>query len=456
MNEETTEEMEMTEKEHTHKVTSMSMCLSVSEDDSSGKFSPIALLVLEVSEKDKEKSVFGGSSTDDIGYIILDEGLSLVSDKKVLSYLYSGLDSIHSSKKVKIIDEITAEMSSEKHKLATVELLTKSIGKIPKDQINIVTDVKELTDTEKEAIKQEFKKINSIIGAASAGVGGKSSANTYDIIDRYAFKKHLMFVGEAGQGKTHSLSGWIHSKQEEGELQYIIADFHEAFEASEMLGMMIPNDAGTLTWIDGPVTQAFRSAAAGHKTVLFCDEILRSPQRELSLLVGALTPKADGMFTLRTNRVEAIVDGIGQTEEIKCSPENLWVVAASNVGAGFAVDDIDTAFKDRFRTFRIAGGSELARAVAANRCKDRGFSDKVASKMAELFDKFQELKGTGNLQQTFSVRHISEVLTVAETQDDIFQMLDDLSYTCLSINSNGIVNSYESEIWEALCEPFRV
>lgn len=394
-------------------------------------------------------------SKDESIYIIKDKEYKDIplTDNKMKS-ITSGLDAWTSAKASQAIDYLTEDLA-EKTKDQLKDYFSKTICSVPPTNIMTIdghdSDIPGLTDADKKELDKNIKRIMSTF-SGSSGVSGGS----FDItkIDKYSFKKNLMFVGGAGQGKTYNLSGWIYQKESEGEIKSVECAGHEAFEAGDMLGMMVPNNTGTLTWVDGPVTEAFRLAASGQKTVLMIDEILRIPQRELSLLIDALIPKADGMLNLRSGRLVDEKDGLGKTEHIKCSPDNLWVVAASNIGAGFAVDDMDTAFADRFRVIKVEAGVELVRNVVSKICKAKGFPDVVKKRMVELFEQYHAMKAKGNLQKTLSLRHISEVLNQAESVDEIGSLLRDLEYTVLSVNSTGKVNESELDIFNSLIAHF--
>lgn len=450
-------------------------------EKSEGVYDYKPLLVKEYSEEAKASISFGSATTASAGskYKVYDlEQLiktknfdkSIYDVRKYAPAILGGLDAWHATKKAKAIDYISANGSSEANKLEISNLLAGSIGSIKSENILSVggetvvdtststisapTPTANIDDSTLKQLKDARLAINKLFSmGATVGASGIDD----DKFNRYMFKKNIMLVGPAGSSKTYSASQWcFNAKIDKTIDSYILAAGSEAMEAVDLLGMMVPNDTGTLTWVDGPFTQAFRKAAAGKKTVFLYDEILRTPQRELSLLVDTLTPKADGYLYLRTNRIASVTeDGIGYTEEIRCKPENLWVIGASNIGAGFAVDDMDTAFQDRFRTFRVESSAVLAKKIALDKCKEYKFDVRVADHLTILFEQFQELKAKGNLQKTFSIRHISEVFLPCVTEADIYESLEDMRYTVLSINSNGIVNKAESKLFDSLIMPLK-
>ena len=319
--------------------------IPVKTDD--GSYIPAGYVCERYSKEETSIVSFGSSKEKEETYVIFrNEMLQLMDPikKENVSFfepLYDGLDALHASVEATAIDELTRDLS-EKKKLEAKTALS-SNEKFPKNTImaspkKLYEDgyeffdktVTMLQEDKIALVKKEIKKQLSLFAGTSSSSVGSVDEN---LLERYAFTKNIMLVGDAGEGKTFLLSSWINRKQKEDGYAYYHADGHEGFEIPDMLGMMVPNEAGGMSWIDGPVTQAFRSAARGVKTVLFMDEILRIPDKERSLLIGALVPKADGFLSMRTNRIMGYdADGIGDTEEIKCLPENLWVVAASNIG----------------------------------------------------------------------------------------------------------------------------
>ena len=434
-------------------------------DNGSNEFTavPYVAEVWSKSTEDDDGIGFGKSTESESQFYVIRDVEGAVVDKEILTSIFGGLDAPHSSVKAKMIDYISDKAGSDKQKSEILELLSRSIGSIKKELIYPIDDKSfiinelesDLPAASLEKVTKELNRLGKLLGGSNASSEGSGIGD--DKLSCYSFNKHIMLVGSAGSGKTRKLSGYVYDSLKDGSIDnYIEMDGHEGIESVDMLGMQVPNSEGTLTWIDGPVTEAFRYAASGKKTILFMDEILRIPQRELSILVGSLTVKADGNYHLRTGRVEEVdpITNIGRTEEIIVKPEFLWVMAASNIGSGFAVDDMDTAFKDRFRTFRVDTSEEIVKYICANAAKDGSISDSEASQLVTSWKDFQDIKAAGNLQKVFSARHVAESISLVTNGLTLYEALQDLSYTVLSVNSTGLVNKAEAEIWEKLTEMF--
>ncbi len=168
--------------------------------------------------------------------------------------------------------------------------------------------------------------------------GSEISAELEIKFDRYAFKKHILLEGDKGSGKTYAATTWGRDK----DVTQLFIGGHEQFESIDFLGHYIQQKSGQLIWKDGPLSEAFRKAKSGEKTILIIDEILRIPKRELNLLISALS-SIDSNYVLRTGRAKSSKDGIAQEEVIEAPTQNLWVIGTTNVGADYAVAAMEDA-----------------------------------------------------------------------------------------------------------------
>jgi len=231
---------------------------------------------------------------------------------------------------------------------------------------------------------------------------------------------------------------------------------HEGMEATDLLGYYIKTDSGNLVWKDGPLTQAFRNAAKGRKTILFIDETLRIPKRELNVLVGAISPDYSGNFVLDTNQADTIeVDeherSIASVEKLTVPKDMLWVVGTTNAGAGYAVDQIDEALADRFRIIVKTTGDKEMKAILATKAKEYGHDKKMVAKLMSLYKSFNALKESGELTKLINMRHLAEILEFSE-KDDLTEAAMDLIPTWCTDDQNGYPNETQSDIIEAIIE----
>jgi len=409
--------------------------------DDDGKLQ--ACLAIEL-EDDSDTKIGSFTTAPKKEILFIDRNGSLIKSR----WFEIGLEGYTAQAASSFIEKSLADLPEEKHEKIK-EILTATRAK--------TTYVKMTEEISKPEI---WEYINEIIESSQGAfdealsfISTTTFVKENDIdFNKYAFKKHIMLVGPKGSSKTHGM--WQYALSLEN-VNIIDQDMNEGLEASDLLGMLIPTKDGTLEWMDGSLSEAFRKASKGEKVILIYDEILRMPQRELSILVGSLVPK-NGKLRLRTNRMISSGDGMYVTEILECDPSNLWVMAASNIGAGYSVDSMDEAFADRFRIFRRSSTIELVKHIVFEYFKPKSFSDGLRKAMVQLWEDFQNLKASGKLNREFSIRHISEVLGMAEEDKDVFSLLTDLEYTVLSINSSGMVNDHERALWGGLIERFRV
>ena len=258
---------------------------------------------------------------------------------------------------------------------------------------------------------------------------------------RYMFKKHVLIKGERGTSKTFSLDKFLN----DNELTTIFMTAHEGVESQDMVGYYTKDATGGLVWLDGTLTQAFRLAQK-QKVVLFIDEILRIPARELNVLIGSISPSSNGTFKLRTNRIVNISDGIGETEILEVPQENLWVAATTNVGAKYNVDEIDHALSDRFRVYEKTLTPFETRQIITFWLDMRGFDSKWIDKFVNLEEKIRALFNSGEIENIINIRHISELIQYAETESDFISYAVDLLPNLCGVDMNGQIEKTEKEL----------
>lgn len=272
-------------------------------------------------------------------------------------------------------------------------------------------------------------------------------------LKKYMFKKHLLIQGEKGGGKTYMVSKLLDDIDDD--VTKVTLRGNEAIEAIDMLGHYIRTETGGLVWKDGPLTTAFRAAKEG-KAVLFIDEMLRIPKRQLNVLVGCMSPDSKGNLTLDTSRaatmeVEDDSDGIVQSEVITVPKENLWFIGTTNAGAGYAVDQIDEALADRVRVIIKRMGEKEMKKILENVATEHGHSKKTAAKLIKFYKSFNALRESGELVKLVNLRHLAEILEFSDT-DDILDAAMDLIPTWCTQDQAGYPNETQSSIIEGIIE----
>ena len=269
-----------------------------------------------------------------------------------------------------------------------------------------------------------------------------SSVGITDFIDRYAFKKHAMLLGSRGLGKTFLVSKYLTSHS-------IPTEFlagHNGTESIDLLGYYIKAHDGSLVWMDGPLTAAFRTALT-EKSAFFIDEILRIPARELNILIGALTPDSTGHYQLRTNRITHTADGLGKSEVLRVPVENLWAVATTNIGADYDTEDIDLALSDRFRLFEMAHSLDAVRSIVES-CTTPVYTSTHVDQLLALYSAVDSLVSARELTNTMNVRYLCETLTLCPDPKQLRSYLYDLTPNICSRTTEGVINPVEEQIFK--------
>jgi len=265
-----------------------------------------------------------------------------------------------------------------------------------------------------------------------------SNVGIDDFINRYSFKKHIMLLGARGLGKTFTVSRYLNSK---GIPTEFIAGSNGT-ESIDLLGYYVKAESGSLVWMDGPLTAAFRTALTG-PSAFFIDEILRIPSRELNILIGALTPDATGHYQLRTNRIVGTLDGLGKSEILRVPTENLWAIATTNIGSDYDTEDIDLALSDRFRMYEMAHSIDAVRSIVESCNSDDKFSDTLINQLINLYTAVEGLVQAKELTNTINVRYLCELIQMCDNPKEVKSYLFDLTSNICSRTTDGIINEVE-------------
>ncbi len=260
-------------------------------------------------------------------------------------------------------------------------------------------------------------------------------------IQRYAFKEHILITGPSGSSKTYSVDKYITDNKYEKEF---IAG-HEAIESIDLLGYSIRHTDGSFVWLDGPLTSAFRKAKIG-KSVLFLDELLRIPAKELNILIGALTPNSSNEYVLRTNRLTGLENGIGTSETITVPKDNLWVIGTTNMGSNYDVNEMDLALNDRFMITDVSIRQEVVDNIITTSDVNT-LGEVVRNRLSKLFGLVNKLVQAKELSYPLNIRHITKALRLASKKEEVGMYLKDLAPQVVSRTTEGVLNTTELQIY---------
>ncbi len=266
----------------------------------------------------------------------------------------------------------------------------------------------------RDELRAKYEAAKTISAAAITG-------DTYSLSE-LLFQVPVLIEGDRGAGKTYEARAFART----GGFPYVEANGHEGVEAADLLGFLVPYSNGNgngkeLVWLDKPLARAFRLARNG-KVVFSIDEILRIKQRELSILLTALTPD-HGVYRLPTGRILQVVDGVAEEEVLECPVDNLAVIATTNVGSEYAVDALDPALAERFVILRKDTEVGKLTEILTGLVKAKGFEIKLVNSLVEFFKKMVIAKKEGLVSDIPTTRTLSRAVELAKTSDDVVRGL---------------------------------
>lgn len=270
-----------------------------------------------------------------------------------------------------------------------------------------------LRDTKPDFQDQLKQAYESILNSSEASA---ASGNTLSL-EELAFRVPVLYEGERGAGKTMAARAYAKTNG------YKRVEFggHEGLESPDLLGYLVPYEKGSMVWKDGPISEAFR-AAQSRKVVLIIDEMLRIRQRELSILLTALSPD-EGVYRLRTGRIKEVVEGVAFEEELECPMENLCIIATTNVGSEYAVDDLDPALAERFVILRKDTTPEELKRILTLYAKARAFSLALVDQCMSFYGKMVKAKTQGLVQHAPTTRTMARCFELATVETDVRRVL---------------------------------
>lgn len=265
------------------------------------------------------------------------------------------------------------------------------------------------------------------------GVGAPSTAaQTSTPLSRLAFRVPILIEGDRGAGKTVESRAFAR----ENNFHMVEVGGNQGIEAPDLLGYLVPVAAGEMVWKDGPVAEAFRTAAAGNKTVLILDELLRIPTNELSLLLTALSPD-QGNYRLRTGRILSVENGIGKEEVIECPRENLAVIATTNIGSEYDVGSLDPALAERFYPIRKDTSEAQLLEVLTSVAKTHKLSKKTVDRCMAFYKGMVAARKQGMMNQTPTTRTMVRALELSASDDEVKEYLDGMALLWVARTSEG-------------------
>ena len=282
-------------------------------------------------------------------------------------------------------------------------------------------------DNALETLKTKIADALSSGGAAAARVIapvlGVASTGTFDPIKRAlefycapgASLKPVIVKGGPGSGKTYAARE--HGKSFD---RYVEIGVYPETQSSDLIGYMTPVEP----WVDGPLTDAFRAAAAGQRVLLVIDELYRASGPARQCLLTPLAPAIiddKPYYRLRTGKpVKDALTGATTSEVLLAPKENLAIVATTNVGGKFDVSPADPAEKERFVPVHVEVQESKLRGIIMSHADAKGFhSHDVADAAIRFWKACKVLVADNFLEQCPSTRILAEAVLYSRDQTDI-------------------------------------
>lgn len=231
--------------------------------------------------------------------------------------------------------------------------------------------------------------------------------------------KPVLVKGEAGAGKTYAAR--VQGRSFEAAFEIAL---NAQTEAADLLGF--PRVDGG--WQDGPLTAAFRSAAAGFTTQLRLDEFYRPTNQARSVLLTCTSPfedaKGNAFYVLTTGRAEPhpTEEGVYQQETLYAPCHLLAIVATTNVGAQYDVSAGDPAEKRRFAPVHVDVTETVIRRILKNAFPKatpavRKIESGVTEALVDFWKQCKELTKTAMIEIPPTVSTFVEAITHPQAKD---------------------------------------
>lgn len=244
-------------------------------------------------------------------------------------------------------------------------------------------------------------------------------------LNRYEHTRHICITGEKGSGKTRSTYEYLKANK----IPHIFVGGNKDIEASDLRGMLLPVEKDgnkEFIWVDGPLTEAFRRASKGEKICLIIDELLRISDSGLSILIPSLSLDNTNHYVLPTGRiVDVDADGVGKMEVLKAPKDKFWVIATTNIGAGYDVTRMDDALEDRFEYIEHNNELSNIQNILLDVASKNGISASSAIKLLNFYQKMKALYEAEELNKLINLRHLVQIIEDCRDEKNLHDFIVD-------------------------------
>jgi len=279
----------------------------------------------------------------------------------------------------------------------------------------------------------------------------KSDKSLMGILERNAFgNRQMLIFGRHGVGKTYGIRKFV----EKHGYKLVIIQANNSVDDIYLKGHLMRDYDGNFKWKYGKLSLAYKMAEK-EKIIVFIDEFLRLPETTFNNLITAMDPY-DGNYLFDTERPikdDSFSDCL-LTEEVVVPTSNLWFICSTNIGSEYNVEELEPALKDRFIPYHLNMEDNDKYSLIKKIVIEKGFATE-AENVINFFKKMQKLYKISIIPSEINIRHISDIVLMAENEDDLKYRLYDkiLVWVNNDLKGNPIKEQFESvkkalfEVW---------
>ena len=146
------------------------------------------------------------------------------------------------------------------------------------------------------------------------------------------------------------------------------------------------------------------------------------------------------------------VDDVATEETIYAPKNKIWVVGTTNVGSGYAVEEIDEALADRFRIIRKDSTRAEMERILIKYVKKKKFSKISIFRLIRFFSEMRRYKSQDILNKIINIRHLVEAIEFSNMEDEIADILKDTILAWVDRDLDGYPHASQVEIIEKLID----
>jgi len=153
---------------------------------------------------------------------------------------------------------------------------------------------------------------------------------------------------------------------------------------------------------------------------------------------------------LRTGRAIDEKDGVATEETIYAPKGKIWVVGTTNVGAGYAVEEIDEALADRFRIIRKDSTRAEMEKILIKYVKTKKYTKITIFRLIRFFSEMRRFKEQDLVSKIINIRHLVEAIEFSNTEIEIAEILKDTILAWVDRDIDGYPQASQVEVIEKL------